>query len=346
VARKAIFVTILALMSIVAVSYFGRSSAHVAGPSAGPDVGGKIAYAQNGSIWMYAGGKSEQLTQGPKDRADKQDAQPAWSPDGVTLVYVRYDQGYSDLYKLDIDYREELIALTNLRPKGVEVGQVGVPGVVSGWSDLALWALYPAFSTDGERIAYTSDVGTEYPGLFSINANGKNSVRLGTRLDFSQQTIEHPTWSPDGTRIAVATYVTKGSVGQIWVLNLNTGRWLEITDVPDGAYDPAWSPDGNWIAFTMRQGNSHNIYVAPTDAEQWEGTHPVPIQITTDGASRSPAWSPGGERIAYISRRDDSFDIFSGEITSSSNGQPTLGPVQRLTEKAQIDATSGLSWGP
>ena len=344
--RKATLLLVLAFMFIVAVSYMGRSSAGVAGPSTGPDVGGKIAYARAGAIWMYVGGNSEQITQGPKDRADKRDAQPAWSPDGVTLAYVRFDEGYSDLYKLDIDYRDERIALTDLRPRGVEVGQVGVPGVTSGWSDLALWALYPAFSPDGERIAYTSDVATEYPGLFSISASGKNQVRLGTRLDFSQQTVERPSWSPDGTRIAVATYITNGSKGQIWVLNINTGRWLEITNAPDGAYDPAWSPDGNWIAFAMRQGTSHNIYVVPTDAEQWEGTHPVPIQITTDGASRSPAWSPNSGRIAYLSRRDDSFDIFSGEVIYGSNGQPSLGPVQRLTEKAQVDATSGLTWGP
>lgn len=344
--RKAIFILIVTAMSIVAVGYLGRTSANVAGPAAGPDVGGKIAYAQGGAIWMYAGGKSEKITQGPQDRADKRDAMPAFSPDGIYLVYVRFDQGYSDLYKLDIDYRDEQTAITNLRPKGVEVGQAGIPGVRLGWSDLALWALYPAFSPDGERIAYTTDVGTEYPGLFTIDLNGSSQVRLDTRLDFSQQTVERPTWSPDGTRMAVATYITKESKGQIWTLNLDTGRWLEVTDAPEGAYDPAWSPDGNWIAFTMRQGAAHNIYVVPTDTEQWEGDHPTPIQVTTDGASLAPAWSPDGTRIAYISRRDESFDIFSGEVVPSANGQPTLGTVQRLTEKANVDTTSGLSWGP
>ncbi len=345
-ARKAIFILTLAIMLVVAVGYLGRTSAHYTGPAANADVGGKIAYAQNGSIWMYTGGKSEKLTAGPKDASDKRDVQPSFSPDGNTIAYARLDEGYSDVYKIDIDYRDQLIALTNLRPKGVEVGQAGVPGVTQGWSDLALWALYPTFSPDGARLAYTTDVGTEYPGLFTMSPTGSASQRLNTRLDFSQQTIEHPTWSPDGSKIAVATYVTNGSKGQIWIFNLTTARWLEVTDTTDGAYDPAWSPDGNWIAFTMRQGAVNNIYVVPADTSLWADNHPIPLPITTDGASRSPAWSPDSTHIAYISHRDDSFDIYSGEITSNSSGQPSLGPVQRLTEKANIDATSGLSWAP
>jgi len=345
VIRKGILVAILALLGVVAVGYFGRTSANVAAPSSGPDVGGKIAYAQGGAIWMYIGGNSEKVTEGPKDAADKRDAMPSFSPDGNVIAYVRSDEGYSDIYKVDIDYRDELIAITDNRPTGVEVGQATQPGV-PGWSDLALWALYPTWSPDGTRLAYTTDVGTEYPGLFTMDPDGKKSTRIGNRLDFSQQTVEHPTWSPDGTKIAVATYITNGNKGQIWVLNLNSGRWLEITDSADGAYDPSWSPDGAWLAFTMRQGNTTNIYVVATDAEQWEGTHPIPLQITTDGASRSPVWSPDGSRIAYLSLRDDSFDIFAAEVVYGTSSLPSLGPVQRLTENAHVDSISGLSWAP
>jgi Tol biopolymer transport system component len=86
--------------------------------------------------------------------------------------------------------------------------------------------------------------------------------------------------------------------------------------------------------------------VVPTDTSLWADIHPIPIQITTDGVSRSPAWSPDSTHIAYISHRDEAFDIFSGEITSNASGEPALGPVQRLTDKANVDATSGLSWAP
>jgi TolB protein len=139
---------------------------------------------------------------------------------------------------------------------------------------------------------------------------------------------------------------TRNGKGQIWSYNLETGRWVELTDSDDGAYDPAWSPDGAWVAFTMREGSSHNLYIVPTDAELWEGTHPTPVQVTTDGNSRTPTWSPDATQLAYFSMRDGLFDVFAADFQLDSFGNPKLGPVSRLTENANIDGSSGLSWGP
>ena len=291
---------------------------------------------------MYTGGRQQQLTKGPGDRQDKHDAQPSFSPDGTQIVYARFDEGFSDLYKLDVadpsapHYAP--LSLTHNRPQA-ETGGLG-------YTAQALWAMQPAWSPNGERIAYTSDVRTEYPGLFSMDPEGDN-VRKLEYLDHSIQTVEHPTWSPDGTKLAVANYLTRNGTGQIWVLDAASDKWTELTDTKDGAYDPAWSPDGEWIAFTMRDGTAHNIYVVPTDAQKWtgDGNHPTPIQITTDGASRAPAWSPDGSRLAYVALKDGSFDIYDAQVAQGADGNPKLEDTQKLTDKANIDATSGLSWG-
>jgi TolB protein len=188
-------------------------------------------------------------------------------------------------------------------------------------------------------------VGTEYPNLRIMTADGEDAHKLAGGLDFSMQTVEHPTWSPDGSKIACATYVTAGAIGQIWVYNIEAGRWTEITDSKEGAYDPAWSPDGQWLAFAMREGGAHNIYVVPTDASQWEGTHPTPIKLTSDGASRAPVWSPDSTKLAFITLKDTSFDLYAGSFRLDASDNVVFDEVQQLTEKAFIDANSGLSWG-
>lgn len=335
--KKTLVVLVLGLAALVALSYLQRGNVGVMSSGASsPDVGGKIAYASAGSIWVYHNGKPQQLTKGPHDRQDKRDAQPSISPDGMQIVYARFDEGFSDLYKLDIADPGNPVALTKNRPLADTGSQ--------DYTASALWSMQPAWSPNGERIAYTSDVHTEYPGLFSMDPAGDNTRKL-EHLDHSTQAVEHPTWSPDGTKIAVANYLTRNAKGQIWSLDTETGRWIELTDSKDGAYDPAWSPDGEWMAFTMRDGTSNNIYVVPTNAEKWTEDYPTPIQLTTDGASRAPAWSPDGSRLAYISLKDGSFDMYTADVQLDTDGNPSLSNTQKLTDKANIDATSGLSWG-
>jgi TolB protein len=312
-------------------------------------VGGKIAYTRGGAIWLYHNGEARQLTTGPQDKLDKRDAYPSFSPDGTQLVYSRIDEGFSDLYILDVDDPANAIALTDHRPN-VEVGQVEVPGVSDGYNTLALWTNYPAWSPGGDQIAFTSDVRTEYPNLRVVSPNHQpgdatSVLARAPGLDWSMQTVEHPSWSPTGEKIVVATYLTNGGVGQIWIYNIMTDSWTAVTDAKEGAYDPAWSPDGQWIAFAMREGGATNIYVVSSDPQTWDGEYPTPIQLTTDGASRSPAWSPDGTRLAYLGLQSTSFDLYAADFRIDASGLPGLDAIQRLTENANIEAPSTLTWG-
>jgi TolB protein len=345
--RKIIVILALALLGAILLGSMPRgANSRVAGITGAAGLPGKIAYTRGGAIWVHAGGREVQLTSGPADKLDKRDAMPSISPDGTEIAYIRFDEGFSDLYKLNIDAPNDPTALTDYRPKGVETGDLPT-GNLPGYAEQALWALYPAWSPDGTEIAWTHDRGIEYPGLFLIDADGDNPRRVSL-LDHSTQAIERVSWSPDGTQIAASNYVgTPNETGQIWVLNLETGRWLDYTNAKDGAYDPAWSPDGKWLAFVQREGTATNIYVMRADPTEWgaEGTSPTLYKLTTDGSSRSPAWSPDGTQLAYVGLEDATFDIYTADFTVTGSF-PSITNIQRLTDNANVEAQWGLSWGP
>jgi tricorn protease len=101
----------------------------------------------------------------------------------------------------------------------------------------------PAWSPDGRSIAYFADESGEYE-LHVREARGSAPVKkyaLGKAPSF----YYNPVWSPDGKKIA---YGDKRM--NLWVLDLGDGK---NTLVDTGLYqgdipDPAWSPDGRWIA--------------------------------------------------------------------------------------------------
>ncbi|HVB37364.1 MAG TPA: hypothetical protein VND92_02465, partial [Vicinamibacterales bacterium] len=93
-----------------------------------------------------------------------------------------------------------------------------------------------------------------------------------------------------------------------------------LPPVTTGPMDPAWSPDGHWIAFSMRG----DIWKVPATGGE-------AVALTQGPAYHfEPAWSPDGSRIALsMDRGDGNLDI---GVVSADGGQ-----VQRITSDPAID---------
>jgi Tol biopolymer transport system component len=119
----------------------------------------------------------------------------------------------------------------------------------------------------------------------------------------------HPSWSPDGSRIAFEVHVQagggpEGGAVDIYVADADGSDAKPLTT--DGrSSSPAWSPDGSRIAYVhATPGGNSDIHVMDS-----EGSTPVRL-MTGPAFDLGPAWSPDGSRIAFQSNRDGNPEIY------------------------------------
>jgi len=110
---------------------------------------------------------------------------------------------------------------------------------------------------------------------------------------------------------------------------------LPFTSFPDGAGAPAFSPDGNQIAFVWRGEKSDNIdiYTQLVDGGR-------PLRLTTDPAADiSPTWSPDGRRIAFVRIAKNKAEIFTMSVLGGEERK-----LITLDENPDWGYVTNLSW--
>jgi dipeptidyl aminopeptidase/acylaminoacyl peptidase len=104
-------------------------------------------------------------------------------------------------------------------------------------------------------------------------------------------------FSPDGTRIAFAvSEPTKGDQrsGHIWLFEVSTHTFRQLTYSEKSESSPKWSPDGEWLAFLSNRDINQQIYLL-----SMAGGEAAPLTTGKRNISRY-AWSQDGKQIAFI----------------------------------------------
>ena len=208
---------------------------------------------------------------------------PFSKPDARPIVFVRLDNGWS-LFKVSPTRGEP----TRLNLQMTET-------------------LFPALSPDGSKLAFV--VESSPSGIYVAAADGSGARRVHPRG------TDRITWSPDGTRLAIALD------GEIVVVPLDGGAPQTITSAIDVyAGYPSWSSVGR-IAFDTRGTFTFtgDIYTVAPDGSDLQ------LIVHEEGnPARDPAWSPDGSRLAFASGQYGASAIFT--VDANGNDRRRVSP--------------------
>jgi dipeptidyl aminopeptidase/acylaminoacyl peptidase len=112
----------------------------------------------------------------------------------------------------------------------------------------------PAVSPDGKYVVVSVtepayDSTKQISDLWIIPADGSAPPRRLTSTKGGESGVA---WSPDSTQIAFSAKREGDEAEQIYVMRIQQGEAMRVTDVSTGAFDPKFSPDGNTILFQSR----------------------------------------------------------------------------------------------
>ncbi len=298
-------------------------------------------------------GEKTKLTSGSADNI-----QPAWSPDGANILFVRSSQQNGKLEPGDIFgvHRGGDIWLIDLE-SGKEIK------ILDDASN-------PSYSPDGHRIAF--DASWAGPRRIWIADNlGRNPQQVSFDSSESVDQIM-PRWSPDGSNIVFQNKEWKKF--DIKVVDIFSRKMIWVTNDRIQELNPVWSQAGKSIYFSSYRSGGLNIWRVPisgngipsgeaqqittgagqdvqltisTDgrklaysilrqnADIWKlpisfetgrfTGDPEEIIVTTREDSRG-AWSPDGRMIAFNSDRTGEMNIWLYSIDNGSVHQLTKGP--------------------
>jgi TolB protein len=254
----------------------------------------KIAFVSNRSghkeIWEmdYDGADQHQLT-----HLDTTSLTPRWSPDDSRIAFTCFEP-YRRVVSAQICMYSMITNRLIAFPR--------FPGTNSS----------PAWSPDGSQLAFMASMQGN-PEIYVTNSFG---LQLH-RLTYSVAVSTSPTWNPrTGNQIIFVSdrdglpdlFEMNSDGSNMQKIPLSAATGVAAADLPATGYvvDPAWSPNGELLAFSWRRpAGNYDLYVMDLASHQL-------IELTRDsGENERPSWAPDGRHIVFETTRSGTLQIWS-----------------------------------
>jgi Tol biopolymer transport system component/DNA-binding winged helix-turn-helix (wHTH) protein len=259
---------------------------------------------------------------------------PAFSPDGQTLAFIRVSQAFQAIYTVPVSGGEEQRLVSDdtdhwglaWTPDGRDIVFVN-----AGW----LWKV-PFRGGEPERLQFGQE-GIEP----SIRGNRLVYVRQTWNLNIWRRNLDSlvsagppdrfisstkmesgPQFSPDGSKIAFES--TRSGAYEVWTCRSDGSRLIQLTHFNSATGTPRWSPDGQQIAFDSGTGDNVDIFVIDSQSGS-------PRNLTSEPSNEVvPSWSRNGRWIYFSSNRTGSGQVWKMPSTG--------GPVVQVTHQGGFAA--------
>jgi serine/threonine-protein kinase len=248
--------------------------------------------------WLESSGKTGPLGLNP----GKYSGGFRFAPDGRRLAVPVLESGKIDVWIYDLD-RDSMTRLTF------------APGDNHS----------PVWTPDGKRIAFCS----RGSGISWIRADGAGEAQ---RLTEKSSSLQIPaSFSPDGKWLAF-TDQGIGTGLDIWTLPIEfsnadnpiPGKPAPFLQTPITEMNPAFSPDGRWLAYASTESGTPEVYVRPFPG-------PGGKRQISSGGGMHPMWSPKAHDLFY--RAADSRIMVT---TYTAQGDSFLAGKRRLWAESRV----------
>lgn len=324
---------------------------------------GHIAFIRNHQLYILDG-KTGSTRILPTAGADVQD--PAYSPNGTRLAYISRGASWSDVMLVPASGGTPT-ALTHNQGTGQ---QITCPSGISE-SD-GVWAAGPVWAADSASLYYLSDqqklnmaCGFVDMAVWQIAAQGgaphlvlwpaRGDDNTGEPGAGGDANLALRPSAPD--ELAYTHYAYDPQQGstqliQLFVASLSDQQETPLSPTaiddttPAQTLEPAWSPDGQYLAYIQRGSDSDDLSIMrvsnPASGAPHFADYATAAKLTS-GAIAYPIWSPDGKSLLYLEFKDNEYNLYLARLSVNGSGISLQGSAIQLTQGG-VDGDSRPSW--
>jgi TolB protein len=205
---------------------------------------------------------------------------PTFSPDSTKIAFTSYAKGNPAIFVFSVDPVRQL----------------------PFYNQIASANASPEFTPDGKQILYASSA-SGWLQIYVANVDGSNLRRISSSSAIETEPKVNP---KAGNEIAFVS--GRSGPQQIYRMNIDGADVERLTPGEGEASNPAWSPDGQYLAFSWTRGfaaGNWNVFVMDVAKRTY-------VQLThSEGRNENPTWAPDGQHLVFMSTRTGTEQIFS-----------------------------------